>query len=643
METILSEFRQRLFTAPQPVALALGRVCRHHDSKELVETGLKAGEVLARYLAALALSSFCAREGPSASIAVPNELREFRGNLSFGHFLSVLKGIARHPATHPLKASLQATFGSGGKGEKAFDDLVALRNKIGHKLAALTEAKAQQILQRDEPVERLSETLQASQRLLDLPLFLLEEQAIARKVVRGRRLLLMGDGEPTPDFIEMTEALEEVNALYVGLNVGALRLPPFLLWAIVKERASFGLYLLHRAEPKKVDYLTVYDDELVEPTAAGEFETLTAGGLRPVESVILKDDGDLLSHWLGQKKVRERAAQPNFGPIPWKDLNDATLRWYDELLLDSAMAQDTRKKPGVVMAKRLLDGRDILSTDELQQLVLLFGKEKAVAQLLRRPMVDCRARKQDSTERWDDRKESTANVLESLKMAISFFSRHIGVQGATIDGLKATTGSADYIAMREALVNLFIHQDYSSPGVAGQVEIRDDRTVFHNAGMSLVNAEGLLEGGKSTSRNAIISRALRLIGFAELAGSGLYAVHTAWRKAHRRPPKFESNAQANTFTLTLDWRPLEVRIDEFWKQKLGVRLSPEQAGILSVLVTPEPFTLEQIASAAGLYLADAKAATDYLKLQTLIMEIDGKFALRPDLMQLAANRDQTAD
>jgi predicted HTH transcriptional regulator len=218
----------------------------------------------------------------------------------------------------------------------------------------------------------------------------------------------------------------------------------------------------------------------------------------------------------------------------------------------------------------------------------------------------------------------------------------VGIDGATIDGLQATAGSADYIAMREALVNLFIHQDYTNAGVSGQVEIRKDRTIFHNAGMSLVNAEGLVGGGKSTARNSVIGRALRLIRFAELAGSGLYAVHKAWRKARRRPPKIESNAEANTFTLTLDWRPLAEKVDKFWKQKLGVRLSPEQAGILSLLATPEPFTLDQIASATGLYLGDAKAATDYLKLQGLITESDDKFALRQDLALLATNREKSS-
>jgi hypothetical protein len=639
MEALLREFRQRLVTAPQPVALALGCVCRHHDEPDLVESSLKAGEVLARYLAALAVSSFCARD--DAAAPVPSELRDFRGNLSFGHFLGALKGIARSSAGHPLKPSLGAVFGEESEGGKAFDELVRLRNEVGHGLSTLTVAKAKQILSRDHPGERLTEAVRACQRLLDLPLFLLEEQRLVKKVVQGRRLLLMGDGEPAVSFIDMEGSLEEDNSLYVGLKIGALRLPPFLLWDIVEGRKSFGIYLLHRVDPKKIEYLTVHDDERVRADAAADFESLTTGALRPVEMVSLKDGGDLFSEWIGQKKTREKAAEPDFGPIPWDAFQEATLKWYDGLLKSGDKPGEKAKKPGAVMAKMLLDGRDILSTDELRQLKLLFGKEKVVAALVRRPLVDCRARKRGSENRWDERKESTANVLESLRVAIDFFSRQVEVQGATIDGLKATTGSADYIAMREALVNLFIHQDYTNAGVAGQIEIRDDRTIFHNAGMSLVSAEGLVEGGKSTSRNAVISRALRLIGFAELAGSGLYAVHTAWRKAHRRPPKIESNAEANTFTLTLDWRPLGERIDEFWKQKLGVRLSPEQASILSVLVTPEPFTLEQIASAAGMHLSDAKAATDYLKLQTLIVEAEGKFALRPDLAQLAAYREQS--
>jgi predicted HTH transcriptional regulator len=379
----------------------------------------------------------------------------------------------------------------------------------------------------------------------------------------------------------------------------------------------------------------VLDDEIASK-GVEVFDALMGGELQPVEQVSLRDGNDFLREWIQRKKVLEQAAELTQGAIPWDSFDQKTLKWYSSRL---KMDDSARHEPRTKIIRKLLDDRDTVTPDEVRQLVILFGKESAVAKLLKRPLIDCRARSKTSSKRWDERVESSSNVIEALRKAIDFFSRHVGIKGATIDGLKATAGSADYIAMREALVNLFIHQDYSNPGVAGQVEIREDRSIFHNAGKALVSDEALVDGGKSTSRNSLISRALRLIGFAELAGSGLYAVHRAWRDAKRRPPMIESNAGANTFTLTLDWRPLKQSVDGFWKQKLGVKITPEQANIMSLLSNPESFTLEQIASATGLYLSDAKEAVAYLKLQMLVTQEDNVFRLRSDLAELAANRE----
>lgn len=641
MEEIVASFRIRLTTAPQPVALALGRICRHPNTKELIEACLKAGEVLARYVSSLAVSSFCAREDAAAKI--PSELNEFRGNLSFGHFLAVLKGIARSPAAQPLKASLEMAFGTESDGEQAFDKLVGLRNELGHSLSTINDAKAEHILEHDQPLENLAAAVHACGRLLDLPLFLLEEQRMVRRVVQGRRLLLMGEAEPHPDFIELDSALgDEDKQLYVALKTGALRLPPFLLWDIVEARQSYGIYLLHRTEEKKLKYLTVHNDGIERAKPAAEFGTLVNGGLRPLEPVALKEGGDLLSEWLAMRKVRLEIAQPPIGPIPWGELDDKTLGWYDGKLKGDATTDGKEKRSGLVMVKMLLDGRTTLTNDEIRQLVLLFGKPKAVAARVKRPLVDCRARRRESEERWDERKESSANVIESLKVAVEFFSRHIAVAGATLDGLQGTSGNADYLAMREALVNLFIHQDYGHAGLAGQVEIRDERTIFFNAGASLVSPEGLLDGGKSTSRNAVISRALKLIGFAELSGSGLYAVHKLWRKTHGVPPKIESNTAANTFTLTFEWLLPTEEVDEFWKEKLGAKVTAKQAGVIALLAKVGTLNLEQIAAKSGMNAAETKAAVDYLTLQGLTTETDGTLKLREDLVALAGAREQAS-
>jgi hypothetical protein len=635
MQEALQFLRNKLFTLPQPVACALGRVCRNSGEQELVEFSVKAGEVLARYLAALALSSFCARDDEQNPVSL--ELETFTGPLSFGHFVSVLQVISRSSTTHPLKIYLKAGFGLGRPTETALENLLRIRNKHGHALEGLTVPKAKKIISIDQPLQSLVEAVKGSQGLLDHPLFLLEEQRFSKQVYTGRRLLLMGDSEPIPDKVELSTGLDEIGIAYLGVKGGVLRLPPFLIWDIVEARSSFGVYLLHKIGETKTDYVTVFDDEREESTSE-LLVRLTGGELQPMEKVFLKDGRDFFREWVQKKRALEQVAELSQGVIPWDSFDQATLKWYESRLKVSDSVKP--QKLGRRITQQLLDGRDVINPDEVGQLLILFGTRGAVTKRVRRPLIDCRARSTGSMERWNERVEGSDNVIQSLKQAIEFFSRHLGIDGATIDGLTATIGSADYIAMREALVNLFVHQDYNDASAAGQIDIRDDRTIFHNAGCSLVTTESLVEGGKSTSRNPLIGRALRLIGFAELAGSGLYAVHSAWRKARRRPPKIDSDSKANTFTLTLDWRALEEQIDEFWMKKLGVKLSPQQAAVLSILVTPEPFTLEQIASASGMYLSDAKAVIDYLKLQALIVTTEDKFGLRSDLYELAANRDE---
>ncbi len=236
---------------------------------------------------------------------------------------------------------------------------------------------------------------------------------------------------------------------------------------------------------------------------------------------------------------------------------------------------------------------------------------------------------------WDERVESSANLLESLKLAIQFFGKHVGIAGVTIDGLNATSGTADYIAMREGLVNMFIHQDYADPKTVSQIDITRDRTVFFNAGKSLVSSDSLVDGGKSQSRNPLISRAFRLIGFAELAGSGLGEIHREWRKARRRPPVCESNSASNTFTLTLDWREVPAITDKFWKERLGVNLTAQEAAVLTLATEPAGVSVHEVASNLGILVSDAKGVCDALKKKALVDERKERIHVKEHLAELA--------
>jgi len=626
-------FVQGMQIYPQPVAFSCGRIARATHPAVRLEAILKCAETATRYLTALAISSWAARADPAAP--VPGAFSQLDGNLSFGKFLTVVQRVATTKSDHPLRAALRAGFQPTkgqprGPADAALVDLLETRNRLGHALQSMDEAQAQLEFAKNAPDARLAAALAALDPILSMPLFLVQQQSLANKIITGRRLLLMGESaDPIPEEVALSEGLDQPRALYVGVPEGALRLAPFLIWDLAENKGNYRIYFIHAVAPDALKYVTVTGDERTHSDDRVPLcQAYLSGVPVPLESGGLRDGRSFLAEWQALRAQRIGVVEQ---PIPWTDLDPDAVQWF---------AQRLGAEPGEAAARqaihnRLLDGRTRLSPDEIRQLTLLLGREPVVRQALGRAVVDCRARV-SGQGRWDERVECTTNILSALREAVEFFGRHVGVQGLSLDGLKQTQGTADYVAIREALVNLFIHQDYNDRSTAGQIEHTPERTQFFNAGKALVSPAALVDGGKSQSRNPLISRALRLIGFAELAGSGLREVHTVWRNAHRRPPAIESNEDANTFTLTLDWRPRPEEVDPFWLNQIGVKLTPAQAQALQLAADPAGTSVEEIASALGLLYEDAQALARYLKTQVLVHEVQGRLHLTDHLKALVA-------
>ena len=77
--------------------------------------------------------------------------------------------------------------------------------------------------------------------------------------------------------------------------------------------------------------------------------------------------------------------------------------------------------------------------------------------------------------------------------------------------------------------------DYDQETLAWYAKRLADRAVrkavFFNAGYSLVSADALVDGDRSQARNPLIALALRLIGYAELGGSGIRVLQHEWRQS----------------------------------------------------------------------------------------------------------------
>ena len=104
------------------------------------------------------------------------------------------------------------------------------------------------------------------------------------------------------------------------------------------------------------------------------------------------------------------------------------------------------------------------------------------------------------------------------------------------------------VALREALRNALIHQDYWARRPT-QVRRYADRIEIENPGYSLKPMERLGEPG-SDLRNPVIARAFGDMGWSEQKGSGIRAIREAMDRAGLTPPVFDSDPIENTFQVT---------------------------------------------------------------------------------------------
>jgi hypothetical protein len=628
--------RRASLVYPLPVAVASGRVLRARTAAERVNATLKAAEVLARYLAAVAASSFATRVEEGAA-----KLTAFDGNLSFGHFLRTVQEVAGSPVQHPAAPFLAAGFKTKkqgketvrGKTDGALVELLELRNELGHDLRNLDEAKAIALEAAKDPRITLAAALNGSDALLSQPLFVVEQQEWTPDGILMSHLLLMGESaDPSPHRVKLKDAgLEFKQEPYVSILETCLHLPPWLLWGIDHKRQNFSLLLLDGVEESRLRYCTVDGNEQYREGPHRELARLRefySGIKKQARPLVLFDGRTLAREWDEERKRLEEAAHHHAGTIDWTTLSQSTLNWYAKQL--DAESGDAH----LLIQERLLDGRTSFKADELRQLKLLFGKPATVREELRRDVLDIRVL--DAATGRPSKRElvEAENLVEALKRATLFFAAQQGLSDFAPEHLKINTGSVDYLTLREALVNQIVHQDYSDATTAAQIELCGDKVTVFNAGASLVPAGQLLEGGRSQSRNALIARALRSVGFAEISGSGLRAVHRACQQAQRKSPTIESDEKRNTFTLILDRSKTNLRdVDSYWYSMLGVRLTPLQSMVLNEISKVPCATIPLLEQETALNVDQLERTLEFLVLQVLVEKDESNYRLAPHIRE----------
>lgn len=376
----------------------------------------------------------------------------------------------------------------------------------------------------------------------------------------------------------------------------------------------------------------------------------------PRQSYLRRGAGDEQFTQSELERFLRDAAQDRYDGIALPDIpvdqcfDEATVRWYQ--------AQFVRRNPEHVEIADpiafLLNWNFVVERDGKPQPtragVLLFGTGRYVRQILPRPVLDYQRIDRpfdqwSAEERWHDRYVFEENIFQSWQGLVARYMR-IAEHPFSLDPatLRRNDDPPDYVAFREAAINLLIHQDYGDHGRKASIKLFTDRTVFWNPGDAFATEAELLDPTEKEVRNPTIVKAFRRIGLSDQAGTGIRAIFRNWHELGRTPPQLRNDKARKEFELVLINKPLVTDAMRRFRQTLGTHLTPEQADALALALSlpdNEPLSLTAIRSVGISTTHQARAVADHLVRQQLLDQLSAtQFQAREAIRQRFAQEAQ---
>ncbi|HEV7774160.1 MAG TPA: ATP-binding protein [Conexibacter sp.] len=176
-------------------------------------------------------------------------------------------------------------------------------------------------------------------------------------------------------------------------------------------------------------------------------------------------------------------------------------------------------------------------------------------------------------------------------------------------------------ACREALTNAIAHRDYSIEGRAIEVYVFDDRLEVRSPGalLSTVTVEAIKSlRGVHQSRNTIIARSLRELGYMREMGEGFRRIFHLMRAHDLVEPELSADGQS--FVVSLRHRSVFSEEDQRWIEGYEhFELERDEEKVLLLGRTGAPLSVQQIMDAVDLVdTEDYRALIERLQQKGLI-------------------------
>ena len=234
--------------------------------------------------------------------------------------------------------------------------------------------------------------------------------------------------------------------------------------------------------------------------------------------------------------------------LPSYNLNDihlATLRTYRQVFANRTPDNPWNQEPDIEFLRRIGAWRKNRETGEEGLTLaglLMFGTHPVIQEELPFYMLDYQERLEAKTEnRWIDRVTLdgswSGNLYDFYRKVYSKLVDNLKVP-FVLDGDQRRDETSVHVAIREALVNVLVHADYTERASVLVVK-RPDLFGFRNPGLMRISLDAALEGGYHDCRNRLLHQMFRYVGIGDQAGSGIPKIMSGWRDNHWRSPELE--------------------------------------------------------------------------------------------------------
>ena len=313
--------------------------------------------------------------------------------------------------------------------------------------------------------------------------------------------------------------------------------------------------------------------------------------------------------------------------------DDDSLRWYRSRFNEKNPGHETTDAPNT----SFLEHFGLVVAHEgtarpTRAAILLFGTAAACNRVFSRQQVDFFrfvTNKADCLPetRWDDRIETLneGNLIRSWRRILEVYREHYASSGPfDLDStsMERTGAPPDYLAFREAVLNLLIHQDFGDQTRKATIHTYADTFEFWNPGASFVCGDEFFQPGDKPVRNPKLRNMLNRVGIGEQANTGIKNMFAYQRRLGRVAPVIDNDPANHSFRLLLSKEQSLSAQQQALLDRLSVRLSDSQSTVFLHCWRRESVTLLEAQAVAGTGIAETAKDLSHLETQVLLRKTE---------------------